>query len=182
MHARRRDRRSHGLEGEAVPSRFATVTRAAHRRFALQTANRHKVVRSGFGLHVQKQIRYVCRHRSVAPRTRIAAPRSPTDYNFPKLRACARPYMFDNFFTLFEIHGAVAQLVEHHVRNVGVRSSNLLRSTMFKRPPVTAAFFFFSLVDIFDNRRPMTSVSNAGQTLSAERRECNCPLKMLRLF
>lgn len=27
-------------------------------------------------------------------------------------------------------HGAVAQLVEHHVRNVGVRGSNPLRSTI----------------------------------------------------
>lgn len=33
-------------------------------------------------------------------------------------------------YSLCHFHGAVAQLVEHHVRNVGVRGSNPLRSTI----------------------------------------------------
>lgn len=33
-------------------------------------------------------------------------------------------------YTMRRFYGAVAQLVEHHVRNVGVRGSNPLRSTI----------------------------------------------------
>ncbi len=32
-------------------------------------------------------------------------------------------------YTVSSFYGAVAQLVEHHVRNVGVESSSLFRST-----------------------------------------------------
>ncbi len=34
------------------------------------------------------------------------------------------------YFYPFSAHGEVAQLVEHHVRNVGVESSNLFFSTI----------------------------------------------------
>ena len=50
----------------------------------------------------------------------------------------------------FLIHGAVAQLVEHHVRNVGVRSSNLLRSTMIRRPSKPAVFFRYMQLSVKD--------------------------------
>ena len=34
------------------------------------------------------------------------------------------------YYTTFSTNGEVAQLVEHHVRNVGVESSNLFFSTI----------------------------------------------------
>ena len=34
------------------------------------------------------------------------------------------------YYAAFSTHGEVAQLVEHHVRNVGVESSNLFFSTI----------------------------------------------------
>ena len=35
------------------------------------------------------------------------------------------------YYPMFSTDGEVAQLVEHHVRNVGVESSNLFFSTIF---------------------------------------------------
>ena len=37
------------------------------------------------------------------------------------------------YYALFSRNGEVAQLVEHHVRNVGVESSNLFFSTIQER-------------------------------------------------
>ena len=46
------------------------------------------------------------------------------------------------YYLPFSTHGEVAQLVEHHVRNVGVESSNLVFSTI----PVEAASGFRLLI------------------------------------
>ena len=46
----------------------------------------------------------------------------------PEKGACGGRSGFDTLWPI--LYGAVAQLVEHHVRNVGVRGSNPLRSTI----------------------------------------------------
>ena len=48
------------------------------------------------------------------------------------------------YYAAFSTHGEVAQLVEHHVRNVGVESSNLFFSTIQKafHPEIKGEAFF----------------------------------------
>ena len=52
--------------------------------------------------------------------------------------------LFLVYYAAFSTHGEVAQLVEHHVRNVGVESSNLFFSTIQKafHPQIEGEAFF----------------------------------------
>ena len=56
---------------------------------------------------------------------------SLTEYKIFKIPPCALSAIFGILCTVFT-NGEVAQLVEHHVRNVGVVSSNLIFSTIRK--------------------------------------------------
>ena len=65
--------------------------------------------------------------------------------NIRQIRPCARDVIYDIIYAN-PSDGEVAQLVEHHVRNVGVGSSNLLFSTI---SAVVAAVLFVLFIVTF---------------------------------
>lgn len=91
------------------------------------------------------------------------------------------------YYAPFPPLGEVAQLVEHHVRNVGVESSNLFFSTI-RQETLKAAFvqhpdaprFFFCLIAIPLKERKTRLVHGAFQNEDDKRRLGKCAYQARR--